>query len=73
MNLKMSAALCVVAVSGFAGAKAFAATPAPSGSLGGFGGPARAGGIEVNLGGGTMQQIACAPGAQLGTTCYVTR
>ncbi len=63
-------ALILVAVTSLVGAKAFAASPP---AQGGFGGNARPGGIEVNLGGGSLRQVACAPGAQVGARCYIAR
>lgn len=73
-QLKTTVAAAAVVLSSLVGARAVEATPQQHPSPpGGFGGPALAGGIEVNLGGGTMQQVACAPGARLGTTCYVAR
>ena len=71
-QLKTAIALCAVALAGLVGARAVQATPQHP-SSGGFGGPAVPGGIEVNLGGGAMRQVACAPGAQYGATCYVAR
>lgn len=61
-------ALVAIALASLFGAKAVA-SPTPAGSFGN----ARPGGIEVNLGGGTMRQIACAPGARPGSTCYVAK
>ncbi|HEV2593409.1 MAG TPA: hypothetical protein VGU02_16110 [Gaiellaceae bacterium] len=52
-----------------AGTKAFAAAPEPHGSFG----DARPGGIEVNLGGGSLREVACARGAQVGARCWVAR
>lgn len=71
-QLKTVIALSAVALTSLVGARAVEATPQLPVS-GGFGGPARAGGIEVNLGGGSMKRIACAPGAQPGARCYVAR
>jgi hypothetical protein len=69
--MKAKVALAVVAASSLMGAKAFAATPAEQGPVSGFNGPARAGGLEVNLGGGTMRRIPCAPGSQPGASCFL--
>ena len=65
-TLKIAVGLAVAG--SLVGAKTVAATT-PGGSFG----QARPGGIEVNLGGGSMQQVACAPGAALGASCYVAR
>jgi hypothetical protein len=71
--MKARIALAVVAASSLMGAKAFAAAPAQQGSASGFDGQARSGGLEVNLGGGTMRRVACAPGSQPGASCYLPR
>lgn len=71
-QLKTAIALFAVALTSLVGARAVEATPQQLPS-GGFGGPALPGRIEVNLGGGTLRQIDCAPGAQPGASCYVAR
>ena len=64
----MKIAIGLAVVSGMFGAKTVEATT-PAGSFG----QARPGTLEVNLGGGTMQKVACAPGARPGSSCYVAR
>jgi hypothetical protein len=72
--MKARIALAVVAASSLMGAKAFAAAPAQQqGPSSGFNGPARVGGLEVNLGGGTMRRVPCAPGSQPGASCFLSR
>jgi hypothetical protein len=71
--MKVRIALAVVAAASLVGAKAFAATAAQQAPASGFNGAARSGGLEVNLGGGTMRRVACAPGSQPGAGCYLAR
>ena len=67
--MKKQVALAAIALASLFGAKALAAAPASVGSFG----DARPGTLEVNLGGGTLRQVACAPGALPGTRCYLGR
>ena len=72
-RIKTTVALVAVALVSLAGTRALAATPPPAGQTSGFSGYARPGGIEVNLGGGSLRQVACAAGAQPGSRCYLAR
>ena len=68
-DMKKHVALAAIALCSLFGAKALAAAPVTQGSFG----DARPGSLEVNLGGGALRQVACAPGAQPGTRCYLAR
>lgn len=64
----MKIAAGLAALSSLFGVPSVAATSGPA-----FGANARPGGIEVNLGGGSMRQVPCAYGARPGTSCYLPR
>ncbi len=75
MQTKTIAVLAAVAGASVLGTQAHATPPERPASP--FGGTSaqrvHTGGFEVNLGGGSLRQVRCAPGAQPGATCYLGR